>query len=455
MTIKDRYTSIVNKNKHRLAFLIKYTVFATAAVMLALVISLAVDLIGPGKTIRLEAGNELPSAEEISKKSGAVYEYDADSIDISRVGEYKINIVYGKNERMKIRLKVVDTQPPKGKVLSLSIDKNSSVLPEAEDFFEKISEASDYSARFVNAPKLDGFGSYDIKISLEDEYGNGRTYETSLSVIDDTQAPVFTYLPANIVGYIGQGISYKKDVEVHDNCFGVSLDVDTSKVDTTKVGTYSVTYIATDAAGNKATSIPVSVYIYEQQITDEMLDQKISEIAKELGMSKSLPKEELCKRIYKYVNDPNASASEARFRYVGNSNDKTRGDWRREAWLTIQNGQGDCYSYFAVSKAFFEYFDIENKDIERSAGLTPGETHFWSMVNIGSSSSPRWYFFDATRYAGRFEIGGDNGCLMTLAQIQSYAPNRWSYEASKYYAFDSEQYPSVSTEEINADYSWR
>ncbi len=455
MTIKDRYTSIVEKNRRIMAFLIKYTVFAIAIVMFSLVISLAVDLIGPGKTVRIEAGNELPSAEEISKKAGAVYEYDAAEIDISQVGEYKINIVYGKNEKMKINLKVVDTQAPKGKLLALSIDKNSNSVPSAEDFFEEISEASDYSAKFVNAPKLDGLGNYDIKILLEDEYGNGRTYDTTLSVIEDKQAPVFRYIPSNIVGYIGQGISYKKDVEVYDNCFGVSLEVDTSKVDATKVGTYSVIYIATDAAGNKSTSIPVTVYIYEQQITQEMLNEKVAEIAKEIGISKNLPKEEICKRVYEYVNDPNSNASSARFRYVGNSNDKSRGDWRREAWLTIQNGQGDCYSYFAVAKAFFEYFGIENKDIERTKGLTSGETHFWSMVNIGSASNPRWYFFDATRYAGHFEVGGDNGCLMTLAQIQSYVPNRWGYEASKYYAFDSEQYPLASTEEINADYSWR
>ena len=101
MAVNDRYISTVQKNRRIMAFVIKYTVLTIAVVMFSLVISLFVDLIGPGRTVKIEAGNELPSAEEISKKAGARYEYDADEIDISRVGEYKINIVYGKNTDKK------------------------------------------------------------------------------------------------------------------------------------------------------------------------------------------------------------------------------------------------------------------------------------------------------------------------------------------------------------------
>ena len=109
--------------------------------------------------------------------------------------------------------------------------------------------------------------------------------------------------------------------------------------------------------------------------------------------------------------------------------------------------------YFALAKAFFEYFEIENKDIERSAGLT-SDTHFWNMVNIGTSAKPRWYFFDATRYAGKFTVGGDNGCLLTEAQLEGYKASNSKYDGV-YYAFDSAAYPKAETEIINDKYSFK
>ena len=168
--------------------------------------------------------------------------------------------------------------------------------------------------------------------------------------------------------------------------------------------------------------------------------------------SKNLSKEELCKRIYKYINDPGASPDAARFKYIGFSNDTSRTDWRNEAYQTLKSGQGDCYSYFALAKAFFEYFDIQNKDIQRSAGLT-SDTHYWNMVNIGTESNPRWYFFDATRYAGEFTVGGDNGCLLTQAQLDGYRASNSAYDGV-YYAYDKAAYPTPQTKIINENYNF-
>ena len=75
------------------------------------------------------------------------------------------------------------------------------------------------------------------------------------------------------------------------------------------------------------------------------------------------------------------------------------------------------------------------------------------MVNIGTESEPRWYFFDATRYAGKFSLGGNNGCLLTLDQLKSYVPNASGYGDNNY-AFDSGAYPAAQTEIINKNYSW-
>ena len=452
MDTRNVFAEQVNNRIKKTLLLLKCTVAVAAVVMTALAVTLIVDIFG-GRVIEIEAGEPLPSAASFSGHTDAVYVYDDTEIDITKVGEYEIAIKYGTNLKsvMKVKLKVKDTTAPIGAIKALSIHYGASVKPEAKDFFEEIVDYSEYTASFAGSVNIGGFGTYNIDILLEDAHGNKKTYNTTLSVIDDTEPPSLS-LPEYIVGYVGEGIAYRNGVEVRDNCFGVTLTVDDSKVDTTKEGTYPVTYIATDAAGH-TTSAVISIVIHKTLITEEMLNERIAKIASEQGMSKKLSKEELCKRIYKYINDPGASADAARFKYTGFSNDTTRTDWRNEAVLTLQNGQGDCYSYFALAKAFFEYFGIENKDIQRSAGLT-SDTHFWNMVNIGTEANPRWYFFDATRYAGEFTVGGDNGCLLTQAQLDGYKATDSSYNGV-YYAYDKAAYPTPQTKIINGNYNFR
>ncbi len=450
MDVNRSYTAEVAERRKKVLTFIKYTLIPVAAFMLIIAVSMVIDLIGIPRVIKLEAGEELPSAAIYSGYSDARYAYDDSAIDVTKVGEYKISLIYDGDKVMKLKIKVTDTKAPVGAVKGLYIHNGANVSPQPKDFFEEIYDASDYEAKFASVPELSGLGSYPVKISLKDAYDNEKIYETTLNVIVDTQNPTIV-APKQVVGYVGEGIAYRAGVEVNDDCFGVTLSVDDSKVDMTKEGTYVVTYIATDAAGNKVEAI-IPVIIHKTHVSADMLNERISKIAKEQGMTKSLTKEELCKKIYEYVNSPGMSASAARYQYVGHSNDKTRTDWRNEAYLTIQNGQGDCYSYFALSKAFFEYFGIESRDVERTKGLT-SDTHFWSMVNIGTAANPRWYFFDATRYAGKFTLGGNNGCLMTAAQLESYVPSSSGY-GDNYYKFDSASYPKAETEIINENYSF-
>lgn len=447
---KQKYIEMVSQNKKRLISFIKFTLIPVAIVFLLLAVALFVDLLGVGRKIKLEAGEPLPSAASVSGHKDARYTYDEDEIDVTKVGEYEIVITYGKSNTMKIKLQVVDTKAPVGTVKPLSLHLTAA-LPSAEDFFEEIYDASEYRAKFVKTPKIEEMGEYRLNIVLEDEHGNNKTYPAVLTVISDTEPPKI-YAPSQIVGYVGEGIAYRTGVKVVDNCFGTTLEVDDSEVDPSREGEYFVRYIATDAAGNKAEAI-VPVIIHKLRVSEQALNALIEDIAKKEGMTKNLSKEELCKLIYAYINDPKSSGDVARFKYVGFSNDKSRTDWRNEAYLTIKAGAGDCYSYFALAKAFFEYFGIENLDIERSKGLT-SDTHFWNMVNIGTSSNPRWYFFDATRYAGKFELGGDNGCLLTAAQLEGYKASNSIYDGV-YYAFDKANYPAAETKIINDKYSFK
>ena len=419
------------------------TVCVLGVLLLALAISLFVDLLGRTIEYTLELGDELPSAYTMSGGHGdATYDFGAEDGVFDTPGEYVIYMEYGRR-RIKIKLTVEDTTPPKAELLSLSVHKGGPI-PAAIDFFKDVKDASEYTAKFKNTVDLSELGSYEVHLELFDVYGNKRNYETVVNVIIDTEPPTIN-APISITGYVGEGIAYLKDVEAVDNCFGVTLTVDSSAVDTSRAGTYQVKYTATDAAG-LTTTLTLDVNIFEDRITEDELLEKIAALAGELGITKSMSKEEQVRRIFGYVNSPKASASSANIVFTNSSN-TDRSDWMREAYLTIERGEGDCYSYFAVSKAFFLYFGIDNVDIQRTPGSQSG-THFWSMVNIGTAKSPRWYYYDATRLAKPHSTG--SGCLFTEAQLEDYNNN----VNPGFLTFNHSGYPSAATTVINKNYSW-
>lgn len=90
-------------------------------------------------------------------------------------------------------------------------------------------------------------GPHKIKIIL-----GKSTYSTTVNIVDTTK-PIILGV-RKLKAKIGESVLYKKGVTVNDNAEGdVKLDVDVSQVDYSKVGTYNVTYKATDASKNTAT----------------------------------------------------------------------------------------------------------------------------------------------------------------------------------------------------------
>ena len=445
---KDGLVKPVKDNIKNVTFFVKITVCALAVLMVVLVVSLFVDVLGSNIEYTLEAGDFLPSAQSLSGKAGAEYDFgDGDGV-FNTPGEYEFYIVHG-NRRTKVKLTVEDTTAPKAELLRLYVNQ-SGPFPAAIDFFKDVKDASEVTARFKNGVNPTELGDYEIQLELSDSHGNKKNYKTIMTLIVDTEAPVIAG-PVSITGYVGEAVAYRKAVEVTDNCFGeIDLVVDSASVDTSKAGSYRVKYTATDKAGNTST-LELTVNIFAEKVTRDMLMSKIEALSATLGITKSMSKEAQIKKIYAYVNSPTLSASQANIVFTDESN-TDRSDWMREAYLALQNGSGDCYSYFAVSKAFFEYFGIENLDIERSKGIEPvykGEgTHFWSMVNIGTEKAPQWYYYDATRLAKPHRMG--SGCLFTEEQLNDYNTN----VSRGFLTFDHTGYPEAATKTINAGYSW-
>ncbi len=300
-------------------------------------------------------------------------------------------------------------------------------LPKAEDFFENLPEGYtvgfDEEAPFAHLQP----GENTVKLFYKGEKGRRKIVEATLTMINDTQPPVIEGAQDLIV-YIGEGVAYRAGITLRDNCGGeIALAVDNSQVDTGKEGKYPVTYYATDAIGNISMAV-ITVHVYEQKITEEMLYAEIDPLITELGLV-GISRAEQARRIYNFVNTSSGIA------YVDTSD---KASWVRAAYFALMKREGDCFSYFALSKAFFERLGIPNLDVQRLPGFT-ADTHYWSMINIGTADAPQWYHYDATRLRNVYYPG----YLLTDRQVQAFSKFR-----QYFYLYDTTLYPPTSTVEM-------
>jgi transglutaminase-like putative cysteine protease len=187
-----------------------------------------------------------------------------------------------------------------------------------------------------------------------------------------------------------------------------------------------VTYTATDESGNSA-SASATVIVGTKEVTDDMLYTEIDKVIAQI-IKPEMNTEAKVRAIYAYVQDSINYASTAK-----------TDDFVYAAYMALfSSGTGDCYSYFAASKAFFERLGIENIDMKRTEGAAVGD-HFWNLVNIGTKDAPKWYHYDANPISGQYSV---SGCLLTDAQVAAY--DTWRGEG--YRKYDSMGIPASAAE---------
>lgn len=105
---------------------------------------------------------------------------------------------------------------------------------------------------------------------------------------------------------------------------------------------------------------------------DGLIDGVLEEIVTE-GMTKT----EQARAVFDYVHD--------RILYTGSSD---KSDWITGAYEGLTSGRGDCFTYYAASRAMLTALGIDNLPVERVGGET---RHYWNLVDCGGG----WYHFDA------------------------------------------------------------
>ena len=302
-----------------------------------------------------------------------------------------------------------------------------TALPTAQDFVSKLPEGADI--RFAKEYTYPNLGSYLLDLIVTDARGRETAHRAQLTLIVDEEPPVI-HGADDISVYLNDGISYRNGVTVSDNCNGaVKLDIDSSAVDITKEGSYPVTYTATDAAGNR-TVVEITVYVWKEAVSEDMLFAELDKlIAERITAGASVEKQ--VRDVYRYV-----------YNNIDYVSDSDKSDWVRAAYEGIRTGRGDCFTYFALSKAFFVRLGIENKDIKRTEGIVT-ERHYWNLVNIGTATSPRWYHFDACQ----IKDATHSGCLLTDLQLAAFSSIRTDANGvcDYFYAYDDTGLPARET----------
>lgn len=242
--------------------------------------------------------------------------------------------------------------------------------------------------------------------------------------VPDTTPPVITGA-TDKTATVGETVSYRTGITVTDDTDEtVALQVDASGVDLTKPGNYLLTYSATDSSGNQ-TSVTVTVIVLEAQdpddgndvCTKEELDTLCYEILDQIleeGMTDREKAEAIFNRAKKIT-------------YVGTSD---KSSWVAGAYVGLTYGRGDCFNYFAASKALLTLAGIPNYDLQRVGGKSD---HYWQLVYIDGG----WYHFDACPHPNDYPIS----CfLLTESEVREYT--EWCTPVRKnYYVYDYENCP--------------
>lgn len=422
-------TEAENKDKHILT--IYFSVILTLILAIMIV---AVDIIMPKleihviEKVTMEAGTEFPAIEAFFDKEAKdlAFAKPLDSyIDKNVPGKYEVEVFVGDKKYSSV-LEVVDTTAPAVVTKSASIQSWETVS--AENLIESITDLSATTVAFETTPDFTQVGTLDVAVVVTDAYGNASTVTAKVEVLPDTVAPVITGVK-DIVATVGNTISYRKDITVTDNSGqNISLEIDNSKVDISKAGTYTVYYKATDAAGNITTAeakvVLKNMVTPTEAALTPYLDDIISKVtnANMSTYDKAYALWNWCRRNIRYSHSS------------GN---------RETIWHGVYEGvyqhYGDCYAYYATYSALLTRCGIENLCVARINGTT---NHWWNLVKIESG----WYHCDSSPRT----LGDPYLCFMqTDAQIAAYTAQH--VQKPNYYTFDPALYPERATQIIFGD----
>ena len=371
-------------------------------------------------SLRIEVGSSEHVCEKLLEKAlpGATF---ADFVDTSRVRKTTAYI-YLDGFRLPLRLNIRDTEPPTAIPYTnhyiLSADAEKEPVP--TDFLAEISDASEVVVTYEGTPDFRTPGTRNLVLILTDAAKNVSRIECLVTVTDGEVDDAETARPAirgvkKLKMNVGTWISYTSGVTARDaSGNALTVKVDSSAVQRNVPGTYTIIYTATDKQG-RTTAVRSTVTVCE--ITEDILRPYVGKVLNKI-LREDMTDRERARAIYDWMI--------ANVSYTAYT---SKDHWMRAAYSGFVNGRGDCYVYYAMSRALLDGAGIENMEISRD---NPAKPHFWNLINCGDG----WYHFDTCPHYKDYPL---ESFMLTDREVEEYSKNC----VKDYYSFDESLYPAT------------
>lgn len=159
-------------------------------------------------------------------------------------------------------------------------------------------------------------------------------------------------------------------------------------------------------------------------VTDEELEGLTADVLEGI-VREGMTQLEQAKAVFDYVHDHIA--------YTGYAD---KSDWKTGAYVGLTTGKGDCFTYYAVSRALLTALGIDNLTVERVGGETQ---HYWNLVNCGDG----WYHFDACPRSSKLPA------FFSFMFTDRQAAEFTAEAGRNYYDFDGALLPERATEVVS------
>ena len=312
--------------------------------------------------LSLELGRTLRSSMLIfggAEDAAVIDQAQIDAINAGGVGTYTVTSTIGDMVNECI-ITVKDTTAPRLTLRDVAVYIGETA--ELEDFVVSATDLSgDVVTRLVNPLPLEEAGNYTVQIEAEDIYGNITVGEAELQVLKDTTPPEFFGARPLPVEKNSTPDYYTGVSAIDDRDGEVLFWVDTTRVDTSKAGTYYAIYSAADSAGN--------ITYHRRQVSVMHSAEDTEELAIAIAATLSNDVEE----IRDYVRNM------IRYSYEWGGEDPV--------WHGFTTSSGNCYVHARCFQAL-----LRAKGYETMIIWVEDQTHYWNLVKIDGV----WRHMDST-----------------------------------------------------------
>lgn len=378
------------------------------------------------RELKLEAGAALPAASdflpdnESSERERVSFLQDISTVQTNVPGSYPVQLSLD-GKVFASTLVICDTVPPVAQGQDVTAYSIESIRP--EDFVSQAEDATGIHYSFEKAPELTANGEQQVAVLLTDAGGNVTRLEAKLVLILDQQAPQIQGV-RDLDTYVGDTVSYRNGITVTDDQDPKpTLEIDSSNVDLSAPGQYTVTYTAKDHADNTA-SATAKVTVREKRadhVEPEVIYARVDALLDKL-IKEDMTDREKVEVVYCWTR--------LHFQY-GKSSDKE--DYLQIAYEFLQTHKGDCASYFSLQKLMLERLGIPTIDVTKVKNYEGDSNHYWLLVSIDKGES--YYHFD--------NVWSKSLCLVTDKTL-----NTFSKACKNCFNRDESLYPPTPEEEL-------